>query len=168
MNNPNNRDTSHKIIYRPAYYAECSTLGRNIISNEIAELICNEELSTNDFFSKECLIIINLYVNDFSLGNALKYIWRLNKKNSSNSSNDSDNSLSSIMSRETEENTNLYNDLKKACFYLYEYINRQRILDQISPTWVNFLLLQVKKFLPNSDIIEIENNVLILHECYKQ
>jgi thymidylate synthase (FAD) len=92
---------------KPAYYTRASKLGEEILTLSL--------FPHKEYLGKECKETIALYGNDFNLGNALKYLWRLGEKAEFLGFN-----LSIIP---FIKNYYVFRDLKKIYYYLDQYLD---------------------------------------------
>lgn len=98
------------------YYQVCSELGREIGHGLL-----------DSWFDKECFEVIKFYGNNFLLGSALKYIWRLGEKSAS-----------------------IQSDLLKAKYYLKLYNSQYELWEK--PGFIDMLQSRI-----DNKLRELEN-----------
>lgn len=113
-----------KDIANPDYYKSCSPLGRIILFS------ANFPEEYEKYLELECKEFIHEILQDnFHLGNAFKYLWRLNKK------------------RKTffwQNSKAILEDLKKSKWYLEEYISLNLIGESAEVCAASMWLTQIK------------------------
>jgi Protein of unknwon function (DUF3310) len=118
---------------RPIYYKTCSKLGREILedSEEFPE-------AYREYLDRECKEFISeILLDDFYLGNAFKYIWRLGEKKK-------------FFPWQTSKA--ILEDLKKAKWYLDEFIQLNLVGKISVEDWEEYYWITQIKFEINQEI----------------
>lgn len=121
-----------KDVANPSYYKSCSKLGREILedSEDFPE-------AYKEYLDKECKEFISeILLDDFYLGNAFKYLWRLGEKKR-------------LFPWQTYKA--ILEDLKKARWYLEEYI-KLNLIGESSEVWEASMWITQIKFEINQEI----------------
>lgn len=115
-----------KDVANPSYYKTCSKLGREILEN-------SEEFpeAYKEYLDRECKEFISeILLDDFYLGNAFKYLWRLGEKKK-------------FFPWQTSKA--ILEDLKKAKWYFEEFIEIN-LVGQNSEIWDSYSWIRLIKF----------------------